>query len=483
MAYSWIDLVASGGQQNFAVPMGYLSRDHISVYINSVLTTAYTWNSSTIVRLDSGATNGDTIRIRRVTPIDEAIVDYSDGSLLGENDLDSSVLQALYNAQEVADSTTGVSLADDTIAAATAAAASAAAALASQTAAETAEGNASASADAAAASAAAAEAAAESAVSGLTDAVKGVVNMYRTGSGTWAVYAPDLSAIDISASNTDGLQEAIDYACTEGYDLHVHGGGIKPGSPATDIAVINCTVGIVFPPMQNKVIRIGACTVNFTGAVTGTGVFFDSCMMIDLDWCGQIVYTGNGRAVEFKPTSGVPYDAVVACVDSKFKFNHIALTGGTNPICLYFDTTNGPVQGCLFEGFEFNGIDVAGSRGIVLEIATNGIISNTFRVNRIHLCKSVALSIGTSTTGQANIHSNIFECMIYGATGGTTAGIDVFGQYNMFIGAILNNEGALTYGVHWESGASNNSFIIFRNNGTTAVQNDSGGATNKVNFA
>lgn len=483
MAYSWTDLVATGGQQNFAVPFGYLSRDHVSVYINNVVTTAYTWQSSTIIRLNSGATNGDTIRIRRVTPIDEPIVDYSDGSLLGEGDLDASVLQALYNAQEVADTVTLNSVTEEIINSAataatnaTAAAASATAAAASATAAATSATNASTSASNAAS-------AASSAVAGVTNALKGVVQMYRTGAGTWAVYKPDLTALDVTGTTTEGLQEAIDYACEEGYDLHVHGGGIKPGSPATDVAVIDCSTGIVFPPMQNKVIKIGACTVNFTNAVTGTGVFFDSCMMVDVDWAGQIVYTGNGDAVLMKPTSPVPYDGYTACVDSKFKINHIALIGGTNPVCWRLDSTNGPVMNCLFESFEINGIDVAGTKGVVLGDATTGILSNIFHMTRIHLCKSTALAIGTSTTGQANIHSNIFEVHIYGATGGTTTGVDVYGTNNLFTGAIVNNEGALTNGVHLRSGAINNLFIIPRNNATTAVQNDSGGSTNKVNFA
>lgn len=100
MAYSWTDVVASAGQQNFAFSIPYLSRDHIHVYINGEETTAWSFLMAQVVRLDSGAALNDTVRIRRITPIDEPIVDYNNGSLLGEAQLDASALQSLYTVQE-----------------------------------------------------------------------------------------------------------------------------------------------------------------------------------------------------------------------------------------------------------------------------------------------------------------------------------------------------------------------------------------------
>lgn len=100
MAYSWTDVVASAGQQNFAFSIPYLSRDHIHVYINGEETTSWAFLMAQVVRLDSGAALNDTVRVRRITPIDEPIVDYNNGSLLGEAQLDASALQSLYTAQE-----------------------------------------------------------------------------------------------------------------------------------------------------------------------------------------------------------------------------------------------------------------------------------------------------------------------------------------------------------------------------------------------
>jgi hypothetical protein len=110
MAYAHVDLVATAGQQNFAFDIPYLAQANISVFQNGVLLvpeTDWTFLMAQIVRLTVGADVDDIIRIRRVTPIAVAIVDYANGSVLGENELDATALQSLFAAQEVADSLEG----------------------------------------------------------------------------------------------------------------------------------------------------------------------------------------------------------------------------------------------------------------------------------------------------------------------------------------------------------------------------------------
>ena len=106
MAFSYEDLVASSGQQNFAFNIPYLSQNDVSVFQNGVVLTPitdWTFLMAQVVRLTVGAVLDDVIRVRRVTPIDEPIVDYANGSVLGENELDATALQSLFAAQEVAD--------------------------------------------------------------------------------------------------------------------------------------------------------------------------------------------------------------------------------------------------------------------------------------------------------------------------------------------------------------------------------------------
>lgn len=148
MAYSYQDIAASNGQDTFTFSVPYLNRPHISVLIDSVLEPAEDWNFTgafTIVLDVPIVGAGHTVRIKRTTPIDEPIVDYANGSVLGESQLDASAQQAVFAAQETADLIEEIGLAGAEGAAQIAAlqaAASAAAAAGSRTGAETAETNA-----------------------------------------------------------------------------------------------------------------------------------------------------------------------------------------------------------------------------------------------------------------------------------------------------------------------------------------------------
>lgn len=103
MALSYVDLAGSAAQSNFGFSIPYISRDHLSVYIDGDLTTDFTFQSAFVITLDTPLADDATVRIARVTPIDEPLVDYSNGAVLGETDLDTEVLQGLYRAQEMED--------------------------------------------------------------------------------------------------------------------------------------------------------------------------------------------------------------------------------------------------------------------------------------------------------------------------------------------------------------------------------------------
>ena len=97
---------ATGGQTSFAVPFPFIDSAHIKVDINGTNTAAFTYNSGTTsVVLTSGATGGDKVKVWRETPgrTDSAkilLVDFQDGSVLSESDLDKVTQQLLYLAQE-----------------------------------------------------------------------------------------------------------------------------------------------------------------------------------------------------------------------------------------------------------------------------------------------------------------------------------------------------------------------------------------------
>lgn len=103
MAYSYTNYTGNGSTTQFSVPMPYIRKEHIHVYVNNV-EVSFTWVNSTTVLLASAPANGAKVQVRRVTPILLPLVDYSDGSTFVAADLDTSNLQLLYIEQELDDS-------------------------------------------------------------------------------------------------------------------------------------------------------------------------------------------------------------------------------------------------------------------------------------------------------------------------------------------------------------------------------------------
>lgn len=103
MAYSYIRYTGDGSTRNFTFNFPYLDQAHIKVRLNGTLTTLFTFLNASTIQLNSAPASGVVIEIRRETPKDNPIVNFTDGSVLLERDLDLLVTYDLYLAQETAD--------------------------------------------------------------------------------------------------------------------------------------------------------------------------------------------------------------------------------------------------------------------------------------------------------------------------------------------------------------------------------------------
>ncbi|WP_175999332.1 phage tail fiber protein [Burkholderia stabilis] len=101
MFYSRATYSGTGSVTPYAVTYPYLSKDHVEVRIDDVLTSAFTWINSSTVSLV--APTGSTVEVRRNTPKTPAAVTYYDGSTLTESDLNLETTQLLYSVQEAID--------------------------------------------------------------------------------------------------------------------------------------------------------------------------------------------------------------------------------------------------------------------------------------------------------------------------------------------------------------------------------------------
>ncbi len=101
-SYSFVVYTGDGGTGPFAVPFPYLDQSHVTVSVAGVAA-AHSWPTAASIELASGAASGALVEIRRITPREERLVDFTDGAILTEADLDTAILQQMYLAQEALD--------------------------------------------------------------------------------------------------------------------------------------------------------------------------------------------------------------------------------------------------------------------------------------------------------------------------------------------------------------------------------------------
>lgn len=92
---------AIAGQRDFDVPFPYINSSHVEVRVNSISVPILEWVSQSRLRLSVPPGADAYVEIRRNTPIDDALVDFQNGAVLTEEDLNTAILQLLYKQQEV----------------------------------------------------------------------------------------------------------------------------------------------------------------------------------------------------------------------------------------------------------------------------------------------------------------------------------------------------------------------------------------------
>lgn len=111
--YSVARFTGDGGKTDwdFNFAGGYVRRDHIKAYtvINGVFTPlTYTWVGDNTVRIAPAVPLGVTLVIRRETPKDTPLVDFTDGAIINESNLDTNAEQAVFATAEMVDAFTEV---------------------------------------------------------------------------------------------------------------------------------------------------------------------------------------------------------------------------------------------------------------------------------------------------------------------------------------------------------------------------------------
>jgi hypothetical protein len=286
--------------------------------------------------------------------------------------------------------------------------------------------------------------------------------------GTWNVFGPDGSIIPTTGTTTAGLQEAINYATTYGYNLHVIGGpGV--GSPGTSYGLIFCSSPILWPPLRAITVVMEGVHIIFTSAVTGTGMSFDSMDECDINIVGEIVYQGNGSAVAFAPRTPVPVDGGIFIDASRVHISAVVTNGGSPMSCISFNPTFSSISFLDFSCDEVNGAGAQNQGAVGLfgvEVINpqpnTSFEQNIIKLGHVHEVVDAGVQIGTTTTNQQNMRHNIWTIGSIKPSGaGNCSGFNTFGSGDIVtIGGITNEEGALNYGVVVQNNAFYNTITV-----------------------
>jgi hypothetical protein len=102
MPYSSAVYTGNGSTTQFAITFPYIRKEHVKVFVDFV-DTVYTYVNNTTVQLATAPASPLRVEVRRITPLANVLVDYTDGSTLVAADLDTTALQNLYIEQELDD--------------------------------------------------------------------------------------------------------------------------------------------------------------------------------------------------------------------------------------------------------------------------------------------------------------------------------------------------------------------------------------------
>tara|TARA_B100000963_G_scaffold269857_2_gene238011 strand:+ start:1149 stop:1625 length:477 start_codon:yes stop_codon:yes gene_type:complete len=111
-AASFTNHTGNGSAGPFSISFSYLAESDVDVTVGGVLKTInthYTFTSASQITFTSGnePANGVAIKFQRDTNISTKKVDFVDGSVLTEADLDANSNQLLFSMQEIIDSGAG----------------------------------------------------------------------------------------------------------------------------------------------------------------------------------------------------------------------------------------------------------------------------------------------------------------------------------------------------------------------------------------
>lgn len=104
MSLSYVQYVADGTTDEFDVTFPFADRTHVKVRINGAFPVLpIRWVGEARIKIAGNLPSGALVELRRETPISSRMVDFQNGSVLTEEELDTAINQIFYTQQELKD--------------------------------------------------------------------------------------------------------------------------------------------------------------------------------------------------------------------------------------------------------------------------------------------------------------------------------------------------------------------------------------------
>lgn len=104
MTLSYVQYVADGTVSEFDVPFPFANRTHVKVTINGVPPVLpIRWIGENRIKIADNIASGSVVEVRRDTPLSTRLVDFQNGSVLTEEELDLAINQVFFLQQELKD--------------------------------------------------------------------------------------------------------------------------------------------------------------------------------------------------------------------------------------------------------------------------------------------------------------------------------------------------------------------------------------------
>lgn len=273
----------------------------------------------------------------------------------------------------------------------------------------------------------------------------------------WTVYLPWGGTLSTTGTQTDGLQEAINYAIEHRFELDVIG---------SHDDVITCSVGLRTLPLEGAKWRVGPVTIEFPESVT-YALEIDTAMHCDIEWLAKHRYSGtSGAAVRFNPVN--PIGSTIAIKHNRIKMLRAALfTGGQWSCGVQFRPIGGEISTNDIDLGEIEGghggnVSYMGD-GVQVLKPQNGqnFVENDIRAFITHFT-GCGLRIGDDgSTINGQLQSNIWNVRMHAPVGSQAAGVSTWehnGDYTLSMrGANLNT------GMNFQPSAAQNICRVRRN--------------------